>query len=74
MKKHLRDYLIEKIASMLSERRAVPNIVIARELEAGVKEDLCEVLDELERDNIICHGTTLNEDYVCLSEYVIKRC
>ena len=73
MKEQLRQYLIKKMTSMLSERRAVPSLVLGRDLEEGVKEDLREVLAEMERDFIVTSGMTLNDRYFCLNESVIKR-
>lgn len=73
MKEQLRQYLIKKMASMLSERRAVPSLVLARNLEESVKEDLRECLAELEQDNIVSSGMTLNDRYFCLNEAFKSR-
>ena len=58
---------------MLSERRAVPSLVLARNLEESVKEDLRECLAELEQDNIVSSGMTLNDRYFCLNEAFKSR-
>ena len=58
---------------MQSERRSVPSLVLGRDLEASVKEDLREVLVELESDYVVSSGMTLNDRYFSLNEAVRTR-